>query len=925
MDKKIIVFNEPSDGLPLTRSRTSVPRLCGHDSSASRCAFAKLVIFVALPWIVSGCFGGPPSGDDGTPNDAGSPGTGPSDNGSQAEFALPCLNCHASPMGSRPALVDESGAGGHTLGRNLNNADCKLCHETTKHAWGGIRLWQNPLRPEEVIEAADYPSKKPGEDTRVTEFCRACHDEADYAVHQVRGDWQPACTECHTLHDPSSANLTLVSRSVYNRTLDVDKPVVFGARTGPGSFDDGDPAASNGICQVCHTDTFYHQHDESGTTHFDGEDCMSCHPHKSGFIPTDETSCLLCHSRPQRDRHAVVDASGAGGHDLQDGVLTEADCALCHEMTHHRQGSVRLWADPNDPSSVIELSGDPKVDVAAAEQLTPFCEACHDNTRFTAHTVEGSWKPACTECHNLHDPANTNLALLSPSIRNQTVGIDKPVEFSALTGPGSFSAADVAARDGICQVCHTATQFHLHDGTGASHLEGENCTTCHAHDAGFVPDASTSCSICHSVAQGVRRAITSEFSLASSHVHGEIVPNVDCIVCHEMTEHRQGEVRLKNVDDPENPAAAISLSDSPFSSPGQAAALEVFCLACHDEDGADGAAPFTDKVIPPPIDAELWASASHGSGQMTCVGNGETFGCHSSGHGSLKANLLAPWDGSQPVFEGDTLRQEEGLCYSCHDEDGPATSDIESEFALATHHDVSALDQADGSRVECTHCHNPHEVRQGAQLTDPGSGSLWTQSGEAFCLTCHGGSVPAGVSFPPTSPGTGFDKSAFVDTTHDSRLGDNSCRHCHRAHGSSHLAMLKERYVVDDYNEYSTGDGDFEACWLCHDEDNTIERENAFEYRHEKHVKDERSPCIICHDVHAGFDAAEPGLINMAYSVQRGGYDITFIDGADPGTSFSNDDVENEGNCLIMCHGEEHDPKDYDREDLQTTDCSACH
>jgi hypothetical protein len=271
----------------------------------------------------------------------------------------------------------------------------------------------------------------------------------------------------------------------------------------------------------------------------------------------------------------------------------------------------------------------------------------------------------------------------------------------------------------------------------------------------------------------------------------------------------------------------------------------------------------------------------------------------------MKANLLAPWDASQLGFEGDMLREEEGLCYPCHDADGPAPTDIESQFALATRHNVSSLDQVDGSKLECTHCHNPHEVSGAARLTDPNSGGPWTGSSDGFCLTCHDGLPPAGVSFPPTSPGTGFNKSTFPGTTHDSELGDSGCRHCHRPHGSPHLAMLKERYVVQDYNEYSTGDGDFAACWMCHEEENTIERENAFEYRHEKHVKDERSTCIICHDVHAGFDAAEPGLINMGYPVQRG-YDIEFIGGGNDSTSFWVDNVENEGNCLITCHGEEH-------------------
>jgi hypothetical protein len=154
-----------------------------------------------------------------------------------------------------------------------------------QHAWGIVRLWENPVRREVVIEVAGDPSKDPDEADKVTKLCTVCHGAAAYAVHQVRGDWQPACTACHDMHDPASENLTLVSRSVYNRTLEIDAPVVFTAQSGPGSFDDGDPTANDGICQVCHTATAYHLHDGTGTAHYNGTDCTRCHPHSNGFIP----------------------------------------------------------------------------------------------------------------------------------------------------------------------------------------------------------------------------------------------------------------------------------------------------------------------------------------------------------------------------------------------------------------------------------------------------------------------------------------------------------------------------------------------------------------------------------------------------------------------------------------------------------------
>ena len=136
--------------------------------------------------------------------------------------------------------------------------------------------------------------------------------------------------------------------------------------------------------------------------------------------------------------------------------------------------------------------------------------------------------------------------------------------------------------------------------------------------------------------------------------------------------------------------------------------------------------------------------------------------------------------------------------------------------------------------------------------------------------------------------------------------------------------MLKAKYVTDDYSGYGATDDDYAACWLCHDKDRILSQTNAFKSRHQRHVKGNKSPCIISHDAHAGYEADEPGLINLAYPVQ-GGYDIQFIDGRDGDTSFWIDTPEDEGNCYISCHGEDHTPADYERRVVSTTDCSLCH
>ncbi len=145
-------------------------------------------------------------------------------------------------------------------------------------------------------------------------------------------------------------------------------------------------------------------------------------------------------------------------------------------------------------------------------------------------------------------------------------------------------------------------------------------------------------------------------------------------------------------------------------------------------------------------------------------------------------------------------------------------------------------------------------------------------------------------------------------------LGGQSCGQCHNAHGSPYISLLKNKYITTDYNPWSEGDGDYAACWACHDENTIVKQENAFEKRHHKHVNGAKSPCFVCHDVHSPYDSDEPGLINMDIPVQNGNYDMQYIDGHNGSTSFWISGDQTEGFCYINCHHKNHKPKDYKRD-----------
>jgi len=419
------------------------------------------------------------------------------------------------------------------------------------------------------------------------------------------------------------------------------------------------------------------------------------------------------------------------------------------------------------------------------------------------HTAFSRPPTGCWDCHN-HEAESDglqgrNLAMIQASMPTPVSGTRSVIFTSRGLDAGQASLYSFADGDedtdgvytGVCEACHTETSNHqngtnLPDVSNHAHERGRTCSDCHTHDGGFAGGGP--CGSCHDTGgQGTtgpntRRAIIPELSRPSHHV-GSTYQDTDCQVCHDMGAHQGGTVRLKNADDP---GIVYELSGGdPNTVASEAAKITPFCLSCHDADGAGGSVPFSDGLTPPVIDAAVWASSSHeGSATIAgCYGDG-AFGCHGSGHGSEKLNLLAPGD----VAPNATTRyeEEEGFCFACHDADGPAVSNAWAGYNTSVlwaddvtqfgpsdqndRHDVLHTTQAiSGVKIECADCHDPHTanasnppfslVRLDPDPTDgrvPGTG--WFADSAAvnggtggtdpiseWCLDCHDGSFRPGV------------------------------------------------------------------------------------------------------------------------------------------------------------------------------------
>jgi len=210
-----------------------------------------------------------------------------------------------------------------------------------------------------------------------------------------------------------------------------------------------------------------------------------------------------------------------------------------------------------------------------------------------------------------------------------------------------------------------------------------SCTSTNCHGPDTVEWYGTggwtlpSCIACHSAVRGSRRVITGtqgDFganpSVLSHHVaRGEDPTDAECTLCHDLSRHMLGEVRLIEAD-----TSAVIPYD-----PADPAGLEPFCLSCHDSDGAGGdTSPFADGqtlgVEPYRMSAEIkthWNKAyGHQQQGLTCLGDGgPDTGCHANGHGSdyagiLARNLSLPNDNGGPYTAADEVHYE--LCFNCH-------------------------------------------------------------------------------------------------------------------------------------------------------------------------------------------------------------------------------------------------------------------
>ncbi len=405
---------------------------------------------------------------------------------------------------------------------------------------------------------------------------------------------------------------------------------------------------------------------------------------------------------------------------------------------------------------------------------------------------------------------------------------------------------------------------------------------------------------------------------------------------------------------------------------------EVFCTGCHDPHGAFGMTTHN-----------LECSSCHEPHDNTWgkflktnpIQGGVCLLCHNKTNWSQSehATSSATWNGSgtDPWPYSDWTTVNDNACYNCHvshgsasefwllkssaEEDnclvchnGNVSSDIQTQLMKTSRHPVEMYlgihtpnedPQSMSTHVECSDCHNPHQVSSSAATAPAITGAEQGVSGidkdgavvssaqyeYEICLKCHDSDIPSIPTYVPRMDNTGSIRLDFAETNASYHpvfaQGKNSdvptllspwtensimyCTDCHSSdgagtgttpegpHGSVYAPLLKNQMIFTDNN--SENSSLYASCYDCHNRSMLIERNGGSGFReHRKHIVGEKAACTTCHDPH--------GSVNNTHLIN---FNTDYVTPNRNGELRWEDRGNHRGACYLKCHGNNHNPKTY--------------
>ncbi len=390
------------------------------------------------------------------------------------------------------------------------------------------------------------------------------------------------------------------------------------------------------------------------------------------------------------------------------------------------------------------------------------------------------------------------------------------------------------------------------------------------------------------------------------------------------------------------------------------------CTSCHDPHSSSNGA----FLVAPSTFSELctschlppgWPGATHGASQATWNGNPPdpwpgTEWTTVAENACLNCHRPHSAEGVRRLL-GHAVEEEN--CFPCHD-GNVASRNVEAVFQRPFRHPISQTTavhdptedpRAMARHVECVDCHNPHAANPGSASAPYAPGYLAGVSGVdsegrpvaaatftyEVCYKCHAdtatGTVvvprrivqmntrleldPGNPSYHPVeAPGRNPDvPSLLAPRTTASVI---YCTDCHDSdssrlsggtgpagpHGSLHRPLLVRNYSTEDFTQESSLA--YALCYGCHSRQSILD-DRSFK-KHKRHIEDERIPCSACHDPH-GINAGQGTATGNTHLIN---FDARVVSPDPRSGRLEFEDLGRfRGRCFLVCHGKEHDPKEY--------------
>jgi predicted CXXCH cytochrome family protein len=537
---------------------------------------------------------------------------------------------------------------------------------------------------------------------------------------------------------------------------------------------------------------------------------------------------------------------------------------------------------------------------------------------------------------------------------------DSPHNLSA-SGPGTVRAASESA---VCKFCHTP-----HSGKPQSALwnrrnpgvtyEPYTSSTALANP-GQPTGASLLCLSCHDGTIALGELLDRRSPIAMMGGVTTIPPGTDLRHHHPVSfvydanlAGRRGELRM--------PAALPK--QIKLDSAGQ-----MQCTSCHDPHDNDLGAflvmPNTSsRLCVECQQQEGWTESSHGESNATWNGQGRDPWPNSKKARSVSENACRNCHETHQKGGGRVLLRsaaEEDNCSACHN-GNVAQKNVMASFQQYSAHPVTNSTQVhdpgeaaviEDRHVECSDCHNPHqsgasggEVSEAriasARIPAPVRGVTLGKSevrrasrGYEICLRCHGdspgkqeprvkrqlddGNIRLEIQqsspsyHPVASPGRNPNVPSLIAPLTPQSIMD--CVDCHNSndaasggpsgpHGSTFEPILAMNYVTTDNTPESATA--YALCYSCHSRDSILADESFA--LHSLHIRDESTPCSVCHDAH-GVSAVKGNPMNNSHLIN---FDTAVVTPNASGSLYFEDLGRYAGSCSLSCHGIEHQNEEY--------------